>query len=194
MGDRRIAVEAGVHLDHRVEVLAPGERCEADPVDADDLGCDPLADLGLVPRVVEDDEAAVAVQVDEARGDDPARGVDRAGGVRGFRAGRDEPEALPVDHDRPRAPGPPVPSTTVPPTMTMSAASAMRVGSCAQRVHGVTVTDNEARRGWLTHCVRWSFGACHARNGHRRAPLKATRGHAPVRSLTVTAVGCNKRR
>ena len=84
MGDRRIAVEAGVHLDHRVEVLAPRERREADPVDADHLGRDPLADLRLVPRVVEDDEAAVAVQVDEARGDDPARGVDRAGGARRF--------------------------------------------------------------------------------------------------------------
>ena len=84
VGDRRIAVEAGIHLDHRVEVLAPRERREADPVDTDHLGRDPLADLGLVPRVVEDDEAAVTVQVDEARGDDPSRGVDRARGVRGF--------------------------------------------------------------------------------------------------------------
>ena len=84
----------------------PRERREAVAVDADDLGRDALADLGLVARLGEDHQAAVAVQVDEARGDDPAGGVDAAADVRGQRlVGLEEPQPLPVDDDTPRSPG-----------------------------------------------------------------------------------------
>ena len=58
------------------------ERGEAVAVDADDLGRDALADLGLVARLGEDHQAAVAVQVDEAGSDDLAGGIDAAPDVR----------------------------------------------------------------------------------------------------------------
>jgi hypothetical protein len=148
MGDRRIAVEAGVHLDHRVEVLAAQEGREADPVDADHLGRDPLADLRLVARVVEDDEPAVTVQVDEPGRDDlPVASIVRR--RRGLAASREQPEALPVHEHRAwasRRASPP--STTVPPTIATSSLSATRgppLGSI-QRTNGPT-TDRSRRSG-----------------------------------------------
>ena len=174
MGDRRIAVEAGIHLDHRVEVLAPREWREADPVDADDLGRDPLADLGLVPRVVEDDEAAMAVQVDEARGDDPSRGVDRAGGVRGFGSGRDEPEALPIDHDRPRPAGHPGPIHDGPPDDD-DVGHVSHAGGLWRATRAWGDRNGQRTVPRRAHAyVRWSDGACDARIGHR-SPLGTTR-------------------
>ena len=113
----RVAVEAGVELDEGLEVLAALERREAVAVDADDLGRHALADLGLVARLGEDHEAAVAVQVDEARGDDLAGGVDAC-------APRGRAAAAPAGSSRIRSPSTtsgaraaraPVPSTIVPP-------------------------------------------------------------------------------
>ena len=191
MGDWRIAVEAGVHLDHRVEVLAPRERREADPVHADHLGRDPLADLWLVPRVVEDDEATVAVQVDEARGDDPARGVDRAGGARGFGSGRGEPEPLPVDDDRPRPPRCPGPIHDRPPDDdkvgdVSHAGGLLRASRAWGDRNGQRSAPRQAHA-----CVRSvRMVHPHAPNGQRSSP-EAT---CQSRSLAVTAVGCTKRR
>ena len=79
------AVEARVELDEGEQVLVPLERREAVAVDPDDLGRDALADLGLVPRLGEDHQAAVAVQVDEAGRDDAARGIDLPADVLGER-------------------------------------------------------------------------------------------------------------
>ena len=46
--DVRTAIEPGVEVHERVEILLPTERREAVAVDADDLGGDTLADLGFV--------------------------------------------------------------------------------------------------------------------------------------------------
>ena len=57
-------------------------------------------------RLGEDPEAAVAVEVDEARGDDLARGIDAAPDVGGLRGtGVQDPQPLPVDDDAPWPPG-----------------------------------------------------------------------------------------
>ena len=79
--DVRTAVEPGVEVHERIEILLPPERREAIAVDTDDLGGDSLADLGFVERLGEDHEAAVAVQIDEAGRDDPSARVDRRAGV-----------------------------------------------------------------------------------------------------------------
>ena len=87
--------------DERVEVLLPTERREAVAVDADDLGRHALADLGLVARLGEDHEAAVAVQVDEAGRDDPSGGVDgRAGVLRSGVARVEQAHPVAFDDDR----------------------------------------------------------------------------------------------
>ncbi len=103
--DLRPPVEAGVELHERLEVRTRRERGEPVPVDPDDLGGDALADLGLVARLRQDDEAAVAVQVDEPRRHHPSRGVDPATDtLRQVGIGRQEPQPLPVDDDTPGAP------------------------------------------------------------------------------------------
>ena len=50
VGDVRAPVEAAVEIDEVPEVLRVLERCVGVAVDADHLGRDPLADLGLVER------------------------------------------------------------------------------------------------------------------------------------------------
>ena len=60
------------------EAVAVPERRIRQPVDADDLGRDALADLRLVARLGEDHQARVAVQVDEPGRDDLALRVDAA--------------------------------------------------------------------------------------------------------------------
>ena len=70
------AVEARVHPHQVAEVFEPVERRVAEAIDADDLGRDPLADLGLVERVREQHQARVTVHVDEARRHDAAGHVD----------------------------------------------------------------------------------------------------------------------
>ncbi len=100
--DGRAAVEAAVELDEGEQVLAAVERREPVAVDADDLRGHALADLGLVARLGEDPEAAVAVEVDEPGGDDLAGRVDAAPDVGGLRGGRvQDPQPLPVDDDAP---------------------------------------------------------------------------------------------
>ncbi len=99
MRDRRIAIETGVHLDQRVEILPVRDRCEAQPVHADDLRGHALAHLGLVTRVGQDLEAAVAVQVDEPGRHDPSRGIDGPSRRWRFHAGRDEPDGVPLHED-----------------------------------------------------------------------------------------------
>ena len=71
------AVESAVELDERLEVLPALERREPVAIDPDQLGRHALADLGLVPAVGQDHQAAVAVQVDEPGSDDLAGRVDR---------------------------------------------------------------------------------------------------------------------
>jgi hypothetical protein len=61
-----------------MQILARLERRVRVAVDADELGGDALAHLGLVARLLQDRQARVRVHVDEARGDDVAGGVDRA--------------------------------------------------------------------------------------------------------------------
>ncbi len=121
--DRRPAIETGVELDERLEVLAPRERGEPVAVDADELGRHALADLGLVAAVGQDRQAAVAVEVDEPGRDDLAGRVDRPADVR---RGRRPP--VPRTRIRPSVtstvpgrPGAPVPSTMVPPMIRRSA-------------------------------------------------------------------------
>ena len=77
VGPPRVAVEAGVEVDEPVEVLLGGERRVAVAVDADDLGRDALADLGLVERLGEEHQPRVAVEIDEPGRDDLAGRVDR---------------------------------------------------------------------------------------------------------------------
>ena len=121
--DRGAAVEAGVELDERLEVLASRERGEAVAVDADELGRHALADLGLVAAVGQDHQAAVAVEVDEPGRDDLPGRVDRPADVRrrrrlrcrGAGSGRRSTATVPG------RPGAPVPSTMVPPTISRSA-------------------------------------------------------------------------
>src|SRR5262249_56981657 len=65
-GERGTAVEARVQLDERVEVTRVVEGRIRAPVDPDDLGGHPLADLRLVVGLGEEDEPGVRVHVDEA--------------------------------------------------------------------------------------------------------------------------------
>ncbi len=74
------AVETGVHLDQGIEVGLVPERRVAESIDPDDLGRHSLADLGLVARLAEQPQPAVAVKVDEPGRDDLAGRVDDVGG------------------------------------------------------------------------------------------------------------------
>ncbi len=76
VGDVGPAVEAGVHVGQRLEVVRVRDRRVAQPVDADHLGGDALAHLRLVERIGEDHQPRVRVQVDEPGRDDEPRGVD----------------------------------------------------------------------------------------------------------------------
>ena len=130
------AVEAGVELDERLEVLAPRERREAVAVDADELGRHALADLGLVAAVGQDHQAAVAVEVDEARRDDLAGRVDRPADVGRCRRPGSRSRIRPsTTATVPGRPGAPVPSTMVPPAISRSACSVIcaRARSSARR-------------------------------------------------------------
>ena len=115
----RAAVEAAVRARRSLEVLAARERREAVAVDADDLGRDALADLGLVARLGQDHEAAVAVQVDEARARRPCRwrrsAAPALAGQLARSGGEDpQPRRPSTDHGPRVDPGAPVPSTIVP--------------------------------------------------------------------------------
>ena len=102
----RPPVQAGVEVHEGLEIRPSRERREPVPVDPDDLGRDALADLRLVPAVGQDDQAAVAVKIDEAGGDDLPGGIDRAAGVR--RLGRvrcQDPQPLALDDHRSEATG-----------------------------------------------------------------------------------------
>ena len=77
---RRMAVQAGVQLDECGEVVWIGERCVGVAVDADDLGRDALPNLRFMERLGQDRETGVAVEVDEARRDHAAGGIDRSAG------------------------------------------------------------------------------------------------------------------
>ena len=76
------------------------ERRVGAAVDADDLGRDALADLGLVPGLGQDDQAGVGVHVDEARADDPPRRVERAVGLDAVEGAPEQPHPLALDPDR----------------------------------------------------------------------------------------------
>ena len=76
-----IAVEAGVEPDVPVQVLLGFERSVGYAVDADELGGDALAHLGIVVGLAEDGEAGVGMEVDETGADDVSGGVDDAAGV-----------------------------------------------------------------------------------------------------------------
>src|SRR5262245_2382941 len=98
------AVETCVEVDERLEVLAPAERREPVAVDTDDLGRDALSDLRLVAWLGQDDEAAMAVEIDEAGGDDAPRGVDRGCGVLWeWSVRRQLAHPVALDHDRARS-------------------------------------------------------------------------------------------
>ncbi len=78
----RASVQAGIEVDEGLEVRSSREWRKAVPVDPDDLGGHALADLRFVPAVGQDDQAAVAVEIDEAgRHHLPGR-VDRPADVR----------------------------------------------------------------------------------------------------------------
>ena len=97
----RPAIEPRVQLDEREQVLAPLEGREAVAIDPDDLGRDALANLGLVPRLGEDHQPAMAVQVDEAGRDDPVGGIDSPSDVLGERRVHGEqPHPVALDDDR----------------------------------------------------------------------------------------------
>ena len=130
------AIEPGVQLDEVLEVLLVLERREPVAVDADDLGRDALADLGLVVRLGEDRETAVAVEVDEAGRDDHPGRIDVATGGRDGadadavpvmpvgcitgRGGGSSSSRSPRMPTLPGRPGAPVPSTIVPPVISRS--------------------------------------------------------------------------
>ena len=106
--DLGAAIEPGVEVDERLEILAPREGREAVAIDADQFGRDALADLGLVPAVGQDHQTAVAVQVDEAGRDDLAGGVDRVRDTRWGRVtGLEDADPAVDDGDRPRSAGDP---------------------------------------------------------------------------------------
>ena len=73
VGDRGMAVEAGVELDEGGQVGRVVERRVRVAVDPDHLGRHPLADLRLVARFGQDHQSGVAVEVDEARARRPGR-------------------------------------------------------------------------------------------------------------------------
>ena len=82
------------------------ERREPVAVDADDLGRHALADLGLVARLGQDHQAAVAVEVDEPGRDDLAGRVDRPADVGRCRRLRgQEPDPAVADLDGARSAG-----------------------------------------------------------------------------------------
>src|SRR5439155_11788913 len=70
------AVEPAVEVDEAFELLARLEWREAVAVDADHLGRHALAHLRLMPRVGQDHETAVTVEVDEPGRRDLAVRVD----------------------------------------------------------------------------------------------------------------------
>ena len=63
-------------------------------------GRDALPDLGLVPGLGQDDQAGVRVHVDEARADDPPRGVERAVGLDPVEGAPEEAQPVALDPDR----------------------------------------------------------------------------------------------
>ena len=108
VGDIGLSVEPRVQLDERLEIRTARERRVAVAIDPDDLGRDPLADLRLVAGLGEDDQPAVAVQVDEPGGDDLAAGIDPAAGARALTLrGIDQANSVAIDPDRRRPPGRP---------------------------------------------------------------------------------------
>src|SRR6185436_14926409 len=74
--DARRAVETGVELDVAIAILCGLERGMRVAVDADELGGDALAHLGLVAWLAQDGQARVGVHVDEARRHDVPGGID----------------------------------------------------------------------------------------------------------------------
>ncbi len=93
----RAAVEAGVERQEVVQVALVRERRVAVAVDADDLGRDALADLGLVAGLGQHRQAGVAVEVDEARRHDQAGGVDGRRGRTSAESSPGPPTWLVVD-------------------------------------------------------------------------------------------------
>ena len=75
-----VTVEAGVEPDVAVEFIPGLEGGVGDAVDANELGGDSLADLGVVVGFTKDGQPGVGVEVDEAGADDASGGVDGAGG------------------------------------------------------------------------------------------------------------------
>jgi hypothetical protein len=82
-----------------VEVRLVREGGVGAAVDADQLRGHPLADLGLVPRLGEDDQARVRVHVDEARADHAAGGVDDATGLHPREVAAEDGHALVLHAD-----------------------------------------------------------------------------------------------
>ena len=99
-GQRRAAIQTGVDLDELLEVPGGRERRVGAAVDADDLGRDPLPDLGLVTRLRQDHQAGVGVHVDEARTDHPPGRVDGAVRRDAIERAPEQPHPLALDSDR----------------------------------------------------------------------------------------------
>ncbi len=96
------AVEAGVHVDERLEIAGIGDRRVRQTVDPDHLGRDALPDLGGVERVGEDREARMAVEVDEPRADHEPGGVDPLSGRHAGGLAEHDLEAIAAHTDRGR--------------------------------------------------------------------------------------------
>ncbi len=78
------------------QIIARAERRVGVAIHADDLGGDPLANLGFVQRFHQDHHARVGVEVDEAGGDGAAGGIDATGRrVRGGIAPQDRDSRSP---------------------------------------------------------------------------------------------------
>src|SRR5205085_7427429 len=74
----RVPIQARVHLHKAMKVVVGPERCIGTAVDADQLGGDTLAYLGLVVRLGQHDQPRVGVHIDETGADDESLGVDDA--------------------------------------------------------------------------------------------------------------------
>jgi hypothetical protein len=81
-GDGRLASDSADPIAHRL-FAARRNRAGREAAHADDLGRDPLAHLGLGARTLVVDEVGMRVDVDEARSDHQALGVDDPRGLTG---------------------------------------------------------------------------------------------------------------
>ena len=98
-GHGRVAVEPGVEPDVAVQLVLALEGGVGYAVDADQLGCHALPDLGVVVRRAEYGEPGVGVEVDEAGADYEAGRVDGAGDVDIRQLAAPDGDSLAVDDD-----------------------------------------------------------------------------------------------